>query len=120
MRQNTTSLGSRFIPFPLPFCNGTPRPRWKKCRNSKHIKRPVSHIDLPPAQIRWALFTLISSIFSKFFYLESVRSYFTSYLISKFHVGVQHLFSVAAGTILGPYWVPNLPKGWIRLDCTTT
>ena len=34
MRQNTTSLGSRFIPFPLPFCNGTPRPRWKKCRNT--------------------------------------------------------------------------------------
>jgi len=59
--------------------------------------------------IRWALFILISLIFSKFFYLESMRSYYTFYLISKFHVGVQHaqlllflfLFSVAAGTILG-------------------
>jgi FSR family fosmidomycin resistance protein-like MFS transporter len=78
-------------------------------RAHKHIRRPVSHTDLPPAQIRWALFILISLIFSKFFYLESMRSYFTFYLISKFHVGVQHaqlllflfLFSVAAGTILG-------------------
>jgi FSR family fosmidomycin resistance protein-like MFS transporter len=78
-------------------------------RARKHIRRQVSHIDLPPAQIRWALFILISLIFSKFFYLESMRSYFTFYLISKFHVGVQHaqlllflfLFSVAAGTMLG-------------------
>jgi MFS transporter, FSR family, fosmidomycin resistance protein len=78
-------------------------------RAHKHVRRPVSHIDLPPARIRWALFILISLIFSKFFYLESMRSYFTFYLISKFHVGVQHaqvllfvfLFSVAAGTMLG-------------------
>jgi MFS transporter, FSR family, fosmidomycin resistance protein len=78
-------------------------------RARKHIKRPVSHTDLPPTQIGWALFILISLIFSKFFYLESMRSYFTFYLIDKFHVGVQHaqlllflfLFSVAAGTIVG-------------------
>src|SRR6201993_3080586 len=78
-------------------------------RAHQHVKRPVSHTDLPPGQIRWALFILISLIFSKFFYLESMRSYFTFYLISKFHVGIEHaqlllflfLFSVAAGTILG-------------------
>src|SRR5260221_10894997 len=78
-------------------------------RAHQHIRRPVSHTHLPPAQIAWALFVLISLVFSKFFYLESMRSYFTFYLISKFHVGVQHaqlllflfLFSVAAGTILG-------------------
>ena len=39
-------------------------------RAHKHIRRPVSHTDLPPAQIRWALFILISLIFSKFFYLQ--------------------------------------------------
>ncbi len=78
-------------------------------RAHQHIRRPVSHTHLAPAQIGWALFVLISLVFSKFFYLESMRSYFTFYLISKFHVGVQHaqlllflfLFSVAAGTILG-------------------
>lgn len=75
----------------------------------KHIRRPVSHTHLPPTQIKWALFILISLVFSKFFYLESMRSYFTFYLIARFHLGVQHaqlllflfLFSVAAGTILG-------------------
>jgi FSR family fosmidomycin resistance protein-like MFS transporter len=48
-------------------------------------------------------------VFSKFFYLESMRSYFTFYLIAKFQLSVQQaqlllflfLFSVAAGTILG-------------------
>jgi MFS transporter, FSR family, fosmidomycin resistance protein len=78
-------------------------------RAHKHIRRPVSHTHLPPAQIGWALLILISLVFSKFFYLESMRSYFTFYLIAKFHLSVQQaqlllflfLFSVAAGTILG-------------------
>jgi FSR family fosmidomycin resistance protein-like MFS transporter len=78
-------------------------------RAHKHIRRPVSHTHLPPAQIGWTLFILISLVFSKFFYLESMRSYFTFYLIAKFHLSVQQaqlllflfLFSVAAGTILG-------------------
>src|SRR6202048_1530725 len=78
-------------------------------RAQKHIRRPVSHTDLPRAQIGWALFILISLVFSKFFYLESMRSYFTFYLIAKFQLSVQQaqlllflfLFSVAAGTILG-------------------
>jgi FSR family fosmidomycin resistance protein-like MFS transporter len=78
-------------------------------RAHKHIKRPLTHTHLPPGQIRLALVVLISLIFSKFFYLESMRSYFTFYLISKFQLSVQHaqlllflfLFSVAAGTIIG-------------------
>jgi FSR family fosmidomycin resistance protein-like MFS transporter len=52
---------------------------------------------------------LIALIFSKYFYLASLTSYYTFYLISKFHVSVQnaqiHLFAflaaVAAGTIIG-------------------
>jgi FSR family fosmidomycin resistance protein-like MFS transporter len=48
-------------------------------------------------------------IFSKYFYLVSLSSYYTFYLIAKFHVSVQnaqlHLFvflgAVAAGTIIG-------------------
>jgi FSR family fosmidomycin resistance protein-like MFS transporter len=78
-------------------------------RAHKHIRRPLTHTHLPPGQIRLALVVLISLIFSKFFYLESMRSYFTFYLISKFQLSVQHaqlllflfLFSVAAGTIIG-------------------
>ena len=52
---------------------------------------------------------LVVLIFSKYFYLASLTSYYTFYLISKFGVSVQsaqvHLFvflgAVAAGTILG-------------------
>ena len=56
-----------------------------------------------------AIAILAALIFSKYFYLASLSSYFTFYLITKFHVSVQnaqlHLFlflaAVAAGTILG-------------------
>jgi FSR family fosmidomycin resistance protein-like MFS transporter len=78
-------------------------------RAHKHIGRPATHRHLPPAQIGWTLFILMSLVFSKFFYLESMRSYFTFYLIAKFQLPVQQaqlllflfLFSVAAGTIIG-------------------
>jgi len=52
---------------------------------------------------------LMALIFSKYFYLASLTSYYTFYLISRFHVSVQnaqiHLFvflgAVAAGTLAG-------------------
>lgn len=52
---------------------------------------------------------LLLLIFSKYFYMASLTSYFTFYLINKFYVSVQtsqvylfvFLFSVAAGTLLG-------------------
>ena len=56
-----------------------------------------------------ALAILISLVFSKFFYLASLSSYLTFYLIDTFHVSVRtaqvHLFiflgAVAAGTLIG-------------------
>ncbi|MDC9592275.1 MFS transporter, partial [Xenorhabdus sp. IM139775] len=52
---------------------------------------------------------LLLLIFSKYFYLTSISSYYTFYLIQKFDVSVQNaqihlfifLFSVAAGTLIG-------------------
>ncbi len=52
---------------------------------------------------------LLVLIFSKYFYMASMTSYYTFYLIDKFHVSVQSaqlhlfifLFSVAAGTLIG-------------------
>jgi FSR family fosmidomycin resistance protein-like MFS transporter len=52
---------------------------------------------------------LIALIFSKYFYLSSISSYFTFYLIAKFHLAVPtaqlHLFlflgAVALGTVIG-------------------
>jgi FSR family fosmidomycin resistance protein-like MFS transporter len=56
-----------------------------------------------------ALVVLMALIFSKYLYLVSLNSYYTFYLMSKFHVSVRtaqlHLFvflaAVAAGTVLG-------------------
>jgi FSR family fosmidomycin resistance protein-like MFS transporter len=64
---------------------------------------------LPQRRVAQAIAILAALIFSKYFYLASLSSYFTFYLISKFGVSVQaaqlHLFAflaaVAAGTILG-------------------
>ncbi|BCU75392.1 MFS transporter [Luteolibacter sp. LG18] len=56
-----------------------------------------------------ALLVLVALTFSKYVYLSSLTSYYTFYLIDRFHVSVQSaqyhlfllLFAVAAGTIIG-------------------
>ena len=56
-----------------------------------------------------AIAVLLALIFSKYFYLASLTSYYTFYLINRFHVSVQsaqlHLFvflgAVAIGTLIG-------------------
>ncbi len=67
------------------------------------------HINLSKGKIAVSVIILLVLIFSKYFYLASMTSYYTFYLIHKFHVSVQtsqiylfiFLLSVAAGTILG-------------------
>jgi MFS transporter, FSR family, fosmidomycin resistance protein len=64
---------------------------------------------LPSNKVTLALGILVALMFSKFFYLASLISYYTFYLMNKFHVSVQnsqiHLFiflgAVAAGTFIG-------------------
>lgn len=64
---------------------------------------------LSPGRVRLALAVLIALIISKYFYLSSLTSYYTFYLIHRFGVSVQdaqlYLFvflgAVAAGTIIG-------------------
>ena len=64
---------------------------------------------LPKAKVAWSVVILLILIFSKYFYLASITSYFTFYLINKFSVSIQtsqvhlfiFLFAVAAGTVLG-------------------
>jgi FSR family fosmidomycin resistance protein-like MFS transporter len=68
-----------------------------------------NHSALSPRKIAVSIAILIALIFSKYFYLASLTTYYTFYLINKFHVSVQtaqvHLFiflaAVAAGTIIG-------------------
>jgi FSR family fosmidomycin resistance protein-like MFS transporter len=57
----------------------------------------------------WSLAILVALMFSKYFYLASLGSYYTFYLMDKFHVSMRsaeiHLFAffgaVAAGTFFG-------------------
>ncbi|MGH7656354.1 MAG: MFS transporter [Gemmatimonadaceae bacterium] len=64
---------------------------------------------LPAKHARNGIFVLLVLVFSKYVYLASLTSYYTFYLIHRFHVSVQnaqlHLFvflaAVAAGTIIG-------------------
>jgi FSR family fosmidomycin resistance protein-like MFS transporter len=64
---------------------------------------------LPRAKVVLAVAVLLALIFSKYFYLASLSSYYTFYLISRFSVSVQNaqillfvfLGAVAAGTFIG-------------------
>ncbi|MFI5231624.1 MAG: MFS transporter [Gemmatimonadales bacterium] len=64
---------------------------------------------LPAKRARDGIIVLLILVFSKYIYLASLTSYYTFYLIHRFHVSVQnaqlHLFvflaAVAAGTIIG-------------------
>jgi MFS transporter, FSR family, fosmidomycin resistance protein len=64
---------------------------------------------LPRRRVIFAVAVLIALVFSKYVYLSSLTSYYTFYLIDRFHISVQnaqyHLFillaAVAVGTIAG-------------------
>jgi MFS transporter, FSR family, fosmidomycin resistance protein len=86
---------------------------WYKQRLSRREKRAKSHEFVhgapPGPAVAGAMMVLLILMFSKFFYLASLSSYYTFYLMSKFQLSVQsaqiHLFifllAVALGTVLG-------------------
>jgi MFS transporter, FSR family, fosmidomycin resistance protein len=84
---------------------------WYKHHGLARIKSHLAARDsgLSKSKIALSLAILLLLIFSKFFYLASIGSYYTFYLIHSFGVSVQsaqvHLFfflgAVAAGTLLG-------------------
>ncbi|CAM3736932.1 MFS transporter [Rahnella bruchi] len=86
--------------------------KWYRQQNQIAKKRgPVSSniTVLPRKTVAMSLGILLVLVFSKYFYLTSLSSYYTFYLIHKFGVSVQNaqihlfifLFAVAAGTIIG-------------------
>jgi FSR family fosmidomycin resistance protein-like MFS transporter len=87
--------------------------RWYRERAVPHAAARVipagTERALKPAKVRFTLLILVALIFSKFFYMASMTSYFTFYLIDQFDVSVRsaqiHLFvflgSVAFGTVAG-------------------
>ena len=60
-------------------------------------------------RVRWAIAMLCALLFSKYFYLASLTSFYMFYLIERFHVSIRtaqidlfvFLFAVGVGTILG-------------------
>lgn len=85
--------------------------KWYDEHLSLRSKKKVEIIlpDLSKNRIIISVIILLVLIFSKFFYMASMSSYFTFYLIEKFNLSVQdaqlHLFlflaSCAVGTLLG-------------------
>jgi MFS transporter, FSR family, fosmidomycin resistance protein len=87
--------------------------RWYKQNISayklKNKKTDKENPLLSKRKIVVSILILLVLIFSKYFYLASMVSYLTFYMIEKFKVSVQHAqiflfifsFSVAAGTLLG-------------------
>jgi len=85
---------------------------WYKTHHHRIIgakKHAARNPSLTSKKVAFSLFILIALIFSKYFYLTSLTSYYTFYLIQKFHVSVASaqvhlflfLFAVAAGTLIG-------------------
>lgn len=78
-------------------------------RASGKVKTDDHRHDLSKSRVVVSIVILLVLIFSKYFYLTSITSYFTFYLIHKFQLTIPqsqfHLFvflaSVAAGTVLG-------------------
>lgn len=98
---------------------------WAKYRRKAHPSLshagPSPHLELPKRKVIVAMTVLMALVFSKFVYLASLSSYYTFYLISRFHVSVQssqlHLFAflgaAAAGTFFGGPIGDRVGRKWV-------
>lgn len=84
--------------------------RWYQTQHRATGRQAQSAVNLLPGrQVALAISILLVLIFSKYFYLTSLSSYYTFYLMHKFGLSVQSaqlhlfafLFAVAAGTVIG-------------------
>lgn len=94
------------------ICVLVPLGRWYKSAGHARRTKPgslVGYTTLPTPQVRQAITVLIALIFSKFFYLASITSYYIFYLMHRFNLSIEtsqiYLFvflaASAAGTFLG-------------------
>ena len=86
---------------------------WYKRRHLDRVGRPKSRpaavSPFPPRTVAWAIAILVVLIFSKYFYIASISSYYNFYLMEKFHVSMQSsqiylfvfLLAMALGTLVG-------------------
>jgi MFS transporter, FSR family, fosmidomycin resistance protein len=80
---------------------------WYKTHGLKRLQRAPGHAAAshPPRHVAVAIAVLLLLIFSKYFYLASITSYYTFYLIDTFHTSVRsaqlHLFVFLASAAVG-------------------
>jgi FSR family fosmidomycin resistance protein-like MFS transporter len=79
---------------------------WYKTHGIKRLQRGAAGRELAPRRhVVIAITVLLALIFSKYFYLASITSYYTFYLIDHFHVSVRsaqlHLFVFLASAAVG-------------------
>jgi FSR family fosmidomycin resistance protein-like MFS transporter len=80
-----------------------------RIKGKKRKHELSDHPSFSSTKIFFSILILLLLIFSKYFYIASITSYYTFYLMDKFHVSIQSaqvylfvfLFSVAAGTLIG-------------------
>jgi FSR family fosmidomycin resistance protein-like MFS transporter len=81
-----------------------------------HLARTAGarpHADVPspvsPTRVAWSLAILVALVFSKYFYLAGISSFYSFFLIGKFHVSIRaaqmylflFLLASALGTLIG-------------------
>lgn len=78
----------------------------KKQKQKGRVKEYPTHLS--KKQVHYSVGILLVLIFSKYFYLASISSYYTFYLIDKFGVSIKHsqlfLFAFLAASALGTYF----------------
>jgi len=83
--------------------------RQKKTATIANLSSTTDAPAPPKQRVIIALIILLVLIFSKYFYMAAMSSYYTFFVMDKFHVSVQNsqmllflfLFAVAAGTLIG-------------------
>jgi FSR family fosmidomycin resistance protein-like MFS transporter len=88
---------------------GWSRTRYGVVQRARPVRTAAEPSAVVTRGVAWPIAILGALIFSKYFYLAGLNSYYTFYLITKFHVSIRtaqidlfiFLAAVAAGTILG-------------------
>jgi MFS transporter, FSR family, fosmidomycin resistance protein len=95
--------------------------RWYSGRRAAAGHGARRAVPLPRGRVAGAVAVLVALVFSKYFYLSSLNSYYTFFLIQRFHVPVRtaqlYLFlflaSVAAGALAGGPIGDRIGRRWV-------
>ncbi|MGH7689203.1 MAG: MFS transporter [Gemmatimonadaceae bacterium] len=97
--------------------------RWHRRHIDDHVshRAPIGEERFSPTVVRHTIAVLVALMFSKFFYLASISSYYEFYLIHQFgvststaaHLLAVFLFAVAGGTLIGGPLGDRIGRKWV-------